>query len=262
MGSDLTASGVDDYWLIADWLKTSSEIGLFTPPELEIAMQRWCASSLQRFTEVVSPGFLKLKAGQELPLVNGFYRLDELSVEDYATLRIQIDVDYGIYKTCFGNCLMAVDQQERVCWLSFFEQGCEEAALNELKAFWYQSDVKFNQLRVEDLFRLVFHGEIAPEGHSFRLLAMGSPFHLRVWKQLLTLPRGFVISYHGLAKLLQLPGGSQAVGSALAKNHLALVVPCHRVIRKDGTLHEFRWGSVRKKMMIGFELLQRTTSQV
>jgi AraC family transcriptional regulator of adaptative response/methylated-DNA-[protein]-cysteine methyltransferase len=253
MATEAEFSPYDNYLIIAEWLKSSVETGLFIPPEVEMAFERWCGATVQGFLNVVSPGFLKQKTDGVLHEPPEVFVLEDLVAEDYEKGKVQTDVEYGICKTPFGVCLMAVDQHDRICWISFFEQGDDEIAITELKSFWFHSSVKFNQLRIEPMFCSVFSSNALQYNHSVRLLAMGSPFQLRVWKQLFAIRAGSVTSYQALAKSLGLPGGSQAVGSALAKNHLALVVPCHRVIRKDGSMHQFRWGSVRKKMMIGFE---------
>ena len=65
---------------------------------------------------------------------------------------------------------------------------------------------------------------------------------------------GEVTTYKGVAEAIQHPKAMQAVGSAVGANHIAYLIPCHRVIRKDGILGEYRWSSARKKSIIGWEL--------
>jgi AraC family transcriptional regulator of adaptative response/methylated-DNA-[protein]-cysteine methyltransferase len=65
---------------------------------------------------------------------------------------------------------------------------------------------------------------------------------------------GNVITYQGVAETIQSPRAMQAVGSAVGSNHVAFLIPCHRVIRKDGILGEYRWSSSRKKGIIGWEM--------
>lgn len=80
----------------------------------------------------------------------------------------------------------------------------------------------------------------------------GTAFQSRVWERLRAIPAGETASYSGLARELGLPGGARAVAGACAANPVALVIPCHRVVRGDGTLSGYRWGVGRKA-----ELLRR-----
>ncbi|HEY3402713.1 MAG TPA: MGMT family protein, partial [Ohtaekwangia sp.] len=70
----------------------------------------------------------------------------------------------------------------------------------------------------------------------------------------LRIPSGNVTTYQDIAGQIQNPNALQAVGSAVGSNHIAYLIPCHRVIRKDGILGEYRWSSVRKKSIIGWEM--------
>lgn len=65
---------------------------------------------------------------------------------------------------------------------------------------------------------------------------------------------GDVTTYKGIAESIQNPKAMQAVGSAVGSNHVAYLIPCHRVIRKDGILGEYRWSATRKKSIIGWEM--------
>jgi AraC family transcriptional regulator of adaptative response/methylated-DNA-[protein]-cysteine methyltransferase len=77
---------------------------------------------------------------------------------------------------------------------------------------------------------------------------------VKVWEALLKLPLGQVTTYQEVAIQLQSPRAMQAVGSAVGSNHIAYLIPCHRVIRKDGVLGEYRWNATRKKSIIGWEM--------
>jgi AraC family transcriptional regulator of adaptative response/methylated-DNA-[protein]-cysteine methyltransferase len=70
---------------------------------------------------------------------------------------------------------------------------------------------------------------------------------------LLQIPAGALVSYSGLAKALGKPAAARAVGSAVAQNPLAYLVPCHRVIRQTGVIGDYRWGSVRKQAILAWE---------
>lgn len=81
----------------------------------------------------------------------------------------------------------------------------------------------------------------------------GSAFQLKVWKTLLAIPRGAVASYGEIARRVGAPRAVRAVASACAANRIAILVPCHRVIRGDGGLGGYRWGLARKRTLLDRE---------
>jgi AraC family transcriptional regulator, regulatory protein of adaptative response / methylated-DNA-[protein]-cysteine methyltransferase len=82
---------------------------------------------------------------------------------------------------------------------------------------------------------------------------IGTDFEVRVWETLLAVPMGRAISYSAIAEKLGRPTAARAVGAAVGRNPLCFVVPCHRVIRKDGDLCGYHWGLTRKRAILGWE---------
>lgn len=81
----------------------------------------------------------------------------------------------------------------------------------------------------------------------------GTPFQLRVWDALREIPPGSTSTYAEIAEKLKAPGSVRAVGGAVAANPLAVVIPCHRVVRSDGQLSGYRWGPERKRALLARE---------
>ena len=92
------------------------------------------------------------------------------------------------------------------------------------------------------------------------LLLKGTNFQINVWKALLAIPAGHLVSYRHLATGLGRPRAFRAVASAVAANPLAYLIPCHRVILGTGRIRQYRWGSARKKAMIAWEAAVRQTT--
>jgi AraC family transcriptional regulator of adaptative response/methylated-DNA-[protein]-cysteine methyltransferase len=88
------------------------------------------------------------------------------------------------------------------------------------------------------------------------LVLKGTPFQLRTWEALLSVPPGKVVAYGDLARLSGAPGASRAVGSALGNNPIAYLIPCHRAIQSTGAFGSYRWGAARKKAMLALERAQ------
>jgi AraC family transcriptional regulator of adaptative response/methylated-DNA-[protein]-cysteine methyltransferase len=94
------------------------------------------------------------------------------------------------------------------------------------------------------------------------LVLSGSPFQLKVWQALLDIPFGAVQSYGALATAIGHPGAARAVGTAVAANMLAYLVPCHRVIRACGTRGQYRWGPERKAQILDWETRELARANV
>jgi len=93
----------------------------------------------------------------------------------------------------------------------------------------------------------------SPGSSSCELDLRGSAFQIEVWSELRSIPIGQTISYRQLAQRLGYPGAARAVGNAVAKNRIACLVPCHRVIRADGAIGGYRWGPDRKAALLAWE---------
>lgn len=111
--------------------------------------------------------------------------------------------------------------------------------------------------RLGQVFHSGLNGKHAP---GLKLLPRGSPFQLKVWQALQKIPFGQVRTYGELADSIGHPGAARAVGTALAANQLAYIVPCHRVIRATGECGQYRWGAARKERMLAWEARQLAES--
>jgi len=85
---------------------------------------------------------------------------------------------------------------------------------------------------------------------DLKLDMRGTPFQRRVWAELCKIPLGTTVTYSDLARRIGQPNGARAVAGACASNPIALGVPCHRVVRNDGSLSGYRWGIERKQTLI------------
>ncbi len=164
-----------------------------------------------------------------------------------------LTITYGLYPSPFGDCLLAMIGRE-ICYLSFVDAGKWSVHLEELRHNWPQAtiiadDGESGRSMVAQIFTAAGFDPLYP----FSLLLKGTAFQLRVWQALLMLPRGAMISYQGLAAYMGHPRACRAVAGAVAANPVGYLIPCHRVICKSGEIHHYRWGSSRKKAMLGWE---------
>lgn len=159
----------------------------------------------------------------------------------------------GFARSPFGISLIA-ESPRGVCYLGFCEPGGETAAIAEISAEWPGAMVNRDDSVATRLAGAIFgpaHG--VREAPPLRVFVQGSAFRIRVWRMLLRIPPGAVVSYSQLAEALGQPRAVRAVASAVAANSVCYLIPCHRVIRQSGETGEFRWGSARKEAMLAAE---------
>ncbi len=159
-----------------------------------------------------------------------------------------VRIAHGFHDSPFGRCLLARTERG-ICALSFVEQGAEAEAVEELRARWSGAELVEDPAETVAAAARIFQGGAGPLSLHLR----GTNFQLRVWEALLHIPAGHLVSYGELAEGLGCPGASRAVGSAVARNPVGWLIPCHRVIRGLGVLGGYRWGTARKRAMLGWE---------
>jgi AraC family transcriptional regulator of adaptative response/methylated-DNA-[protein]-cysteine methyltransferase len=162
-------------------------------------------------------------------------------------------LEAGLAPTPFGAALIAVSPRG-ICHLGFVDDGGEEAGWRDLRASWPRAKVRRDDTRARQLARCIFAN--APRHASsvpLRALAIGTAFQVRVWRALLRVPPRALVSYGWLAGQVDAPSAARAVGSAVGRNPLAWLIPCHRVIRATGLVRDYRWGATRKRAMVAWE---------
>lgn len=163
-----------------------------------------------------------------------------------------LHIRYGAAESPFGGCLLA-ETGRGVCKLAFFDTDAEFRVLEqELFAEWPAAGIERDEAAIAALAPLVFPGNGARD-RPLKLLLRGSAFQLKVWEALLAVPPGEIRSYQEMAAGLGRPTATRAVASAVARNTIGYLIPCHRVIRSGGEFSHYRWGDTRKKAMIAWE---------
>lgn len=158
-------------------------------------------------------------------------------------------IRYGFHPTPYGEGFIATTAHG-ICRLTFVEGG-RRATLARVKAEFPEATFVEDVARTRALMTQAFD---AKRNRTLALDLKGTAFQRRVWSELLQIPRGATTTYGGLAARIGAPSASRAVGSAVGANPVCFVVPCHRVVRGDGTLGGYAWGPEMKAAMLGEEL--------
>ena len=162
-----------------------------------------------------------------------------------------VSIRYGITTCRLGRLLVAATGKG-VCRVSIGERIGELAA--DLKNEYYHANLMRSDDELKEYLNVVARlAEGDPPSESLPLDVRASAFQCRVWERLKSIPPGKTMTYKEIAEDLGLPNGARAVGSACARNPVALLVPCHRVVRGDGALAGYRWGVERKRKLLDME---------
>jgi len=229
--------------------------------------RRWAGVSPKRFlqyltvhhaTRLLRQSGSLLDVSQKLGL-SGSSRLYDLLVNMHAVtpgewkrLGDGLTIHYGFHASPFGECLIAVTQRG-VCALAFVATGGRARAVADMKASWPGARFRRSEAITHSVCSRIFtHAKDLPV-QPIDLFVRGSNFQIKVWEALLRIPSGALISYHSLAERLGNPRAARAVARAVAGNPVAVLIPCHRVIRSTGALGGYHWGETRKKAMLGWE---------
>jgi AraC family transcriptional regulator of adaptative response/methylated-DNA-[protein]-cysteine methyltransferase len=180
-----------------------------------------------------------------------FVTTEAVSPGEYKSYGAGVTIRYGIHPTPFGKCLIATTERG-ICHLGFI-QTSEGDAIDNLVADWKQAkmieDYKATAPLIAPIFDLRYNNYSKPLNVHLR----GTNFQLKVWEALLQVPAGTVTTYEGIASRIDKPSAMRAVGNAVGRNPIAVLIPCHRVIRKVGEFGNYRYGALRKKALLARE---------
>jgi AraC family transcriptional regulator of adaptative response/methylated-DNA-[protein]-cysteine methyltransferase len=166
-----------------------------------------------------------------------------------------VRISYVTVESPLGRMMVGATDRG-LCFIQFAES--EPELLAQLRKEYPAAELQPMQQPWSQQFRLWMrsldrHLQGAEPGLDLPVEVRATAFQLKVWKFLQTIPYGSVHSYAEVAAAIGQPGATRAVASACARNTVAIVIPCHRVIRGDGTLGGYRWGLARKRTLIDQE---------
>ncbi len=183
-----------------------------------------------------------------------FVTAKAIAPSDYKLRGAGLAMRYGFHDTAFGLALVVVTDQG-LCGLGFAEdseEGRQEAMLDMTRR-WPLATFTQDAEETWAYAQRVFNPEEWVEANPLKLVLIGTEFEIRVWRRLLEIPVGQTTSYSTIAHDLGKPTASRAVGAAVGRNPISFVVPCHRVLAKNGGLCGYHWGLDRKRRMLGWE---------
>jgi AraC family transcriptional regulator, regulatory protein of adaptative response / methylated-DNA-[protein]-cysteine methyltransferase len=230
-----------------------------SPHHFHRLFRRWAGLTPKRFLQLVTIEEAKRRldasrsvldaafgAGLSGPgrLHDLFVGIEAVTPGEYRNGGAGVRITYGLADSPFGPALVGRTGRG-VCHLSFPDDAA--AADRALAAEWPAATLAREDGEAAAVVEALFRGDRPP------LQVRGTNFQARVWTALLSIPEGHVTSYEDLARALGRPGAARAVAGAVARNRVAWLIPCHRVIRKEGAAGGYRWGTERKQAMLAWE---------
>jgi AraC family transcriptional regulator of adaptative response/methylated-DNA-[protein]-cysteine methyltransferase len=258
------------HWTDQPSLETLAEHLGLSPAHCQRLFKRWCGLSPKEFVQSITVDHARnLLAGSASVLetayevgLSGAGRLHDLFVSheamtpgDYKRRGEGIAMSYGFHASPFGEALLMATERG-VAGLAFVDEDKGQTraeALADMRRRWPLATYVEAPKKTAPYARQIFDPAKWSSAQPVRLVMIGSDFDVRVWETLLKIPMGRAVSYADIARHLGHPNASRAVGTAVGRNPISFVVPCHRVLRGDGNLGGYHWGLTRKRALIGWE---------
>lgn len=255
-----------------DLQQVADHVGM-SPFHLQRTFTLWAGISPKRFLQYLTKEHARtlLRAQHDVLTtahaagLSGPGRLHELMVTcdavtpgEVRALGDGLAITYGFGPTPFGWVIVGTTERG-LCHLHFTASDNDLEAITQLQSDWPRATLMRDDDTLAETIERVFR--LADGQQGLHLLLRGSNFQIKVWEALLSIAPGDVVSYQTLAAGIGNSRAQRAVGSALARNRIAWLIPCHRVICESGDVGGYRWGSERKLALLGFEAAYAASSK-
>lgn len=235
---------------------------------------RWAGITPKRFLQVLTvergkellarssslletSGALGLSSGSRLH--DHFVQIEAVTPGEYKSGGNTLRMVHGVHETPFGNLFVALTERG-VCKAAFVDGDTADSELEDLRQAWPGALIDLDRSRTAVVIEAMFHGtgprRSRPDRAPLSVQVAGTNFQVAVWRALLRVPPGLVVSYSRIAQDIGHPGSARAVGNAVGANPVAFLIPCHRVIQQSGALGGYRWGTTRKQVLQLWERVQ------
>ena len=233
-----------------------------SPAHFQRLFSAWVGVSPKRYQQYLRLGhakallrdrFTTLEASHAVGLSGSgrlhdlFLRWEAMSPGEYARKGGGLRIFWGWFDSPFGLALV-MGTEKGICGLAFAAETGAEPAMADMRARWPQAEFVEDPVYLRPLAEAAF----AQKGET-ALHMIGVPLQIKVWEALLRIPSGHVTTYSELAQAIGSPKAVRAVGTAVGRNPVSWLIPCHRALRKSGALGGYHWGLPVKRAMLAYE---------
>ena len=236
-----------------------------SPAHFQRVFSRWVGVSPKRYQQylrldhaktMLAENFTTLATADAVGLSGSgrlhdlFLKWEAMSPGDYAKGGADLYIFWGWFESPFGpSIVMGTDKG--ICGLGFADEMGADAAMHDLLRRWPNARFAENPARLKPWVDTAFG--VTPTDDKAPLYLIGAPFQLKVWEALLSIPSGHVTSYSDIAQSIGTPRAVRAVGTAVGRNPVSWLIPCHRALRKSGALGGYHWGLPVKRALLAWE---------
>jgi AraC family transcriptional regulator, regulatory protein of adaptative response / methylated-DNA-[protein]-cysteine methyltransferase len=258
---------IHGHWREQPEIEAIAEAAGVTPTELHHLFRRWAGLTPKAFLQALTLDGARQLLRDSASVLDATYevglsgpgRLHDLFVTHEAMSPGEwksggegLTMRFGFHPSPFGNALVMATERG-LAGLAFADPGEEQAALADMKSRWPKATYIADQARTAPVAQRIFDASQWRPQQPLRVVLIGTDWEVRVWDALLQIPMGKLTTYSNIAGRLCAPTAARAVGTAVGKNPVSFVVPCHRVVGKSGDLTGYHWGITRKRAMLGWE---------
>jgi AraC family transcriptional regulator, regulatory protein of adaptative response / methylated-DNA-[protein]-cysteine methyltransferase len=239
----------------------AAEVGL-SPAHFQRLFSAWVGVSPKRYQQylaldharaLLAHSFTTLETSQEVGLSGTsrlhdlFLRWEAMSPGDFAKAGAGLTIRWGWFDSPFGPALVMATERG-ICGLAFAAETGKAAAMADMRARWPKAAFVEDPAAMAPDVAAAFAGKGAA-----RLHMIGAPFQIKVWEALISIPTGHVTTYSEIAGAVGHPKAVRAVGTAVGRNPVSWLIPCHRALRKSGGLGGYHWGLPVKRALLAWE---------
>jgi AraC family transcriptional regulator of adaptative response/methylated-DNA-[protein]-cysteine methyltransferase len=240
-----------------------------SPSHFQRVFSAWVGVSPKRYQQylaldharqMLAERFTVLEAAQASGLSGGgrlhdlFLRWEAMSPGEYARGGEGLTLRWGWFDSPFGPAIV-MGSDKGICGIGFAADMGEAVAFDDLARRWPKARLVADEAALRPWVQAAFGGApgTGSEAGVAQIHLIGAPFQIKVWEALLRVPSGHVTSYSELASAVGHPKAVRAVGTAVGRNPISFVIPCHRALRKSGELGGYHWGLPVKRAILAWE---------
>ena len=236
-----------------------------SPYHFQRVFTEWVGMSPKRYQEYLTLGFSKELLQKRHTLLDvtlnlglsGTSRLHDLFIKweamtpgEYALNGAGVEINWGFFDSPFG-LMLAMATKRGLCGIGFVGESSKTVIFDDFKSRWPNAVYIENKVILKSLIETLVIGK-----GTINIHLIGAPFQIKVWEALMNIPTGFVTTYSDIAKAIDNKAAVRAVGTAVGKNPISWLIPCHRVLRKNGELGGYHWGIDLKTALLARESAQ------
>lgn len=245
-----------------------------SPAHFQRLFSRWVGVSPKRYQQYLTLGhakallnerFTTLEAAHASGLSGGgrlhdlFLRWEAMSPGEFARGGAGLRIYWGWFESPFGPALV-MGTDKGICGIGFAAETGAEETMTDLLSRWPKAEFVEDPMRLRPWVLNAF-GAASGALEPTPLYLIGAPFQIKVWEALLRIPTGHVTTYSEIAQAIGAPRAMRAVGTAVGRNPISWLIPCHRALRKSGGLGGYHWGLPVKRALLAFEAARTEDEQ-